>query len=225
MTDLARKLAEIKNNIAAAAARCGRKQPVELLAVTKTVPVETIAQAAKLGQTAFGESRVQEALPKIERLPWVEWHLIGRLQTNKVRKAVGKFSLIHSLDRWKLAEALQEEAERQDRTVRVLLQVNIGREPQKGGLDPGEAEEFLREASSLSRLKIEGLMAIPPLGEDPEESRPYFREMFALYSKLRESGAKLSILSLGMSNDYIVAVEEGANLVRIGSLLFGERTR
>ena len=114
MTDLARKLAEIKNNIAAAAARCGRKQPVELLAVTKTVPVETIAQAAKLGQTAFGESRVQEALPKIERLPWVEWHLIA-LQTNKVRKAVGKFSLIHSLDRWKLAEALQEEAERQDR--------------------------------------------------------------------------------------------------------------
>jgi len=194
------------------------------LAVTKTVPPEVIAQAVSCGLTLFGENRVQEALPKIERFPQAEWHLIGRLQTNKVRAVVSRFALIHSLDRWKLAAELQERAKQQGQTVRVLVQVNIGREPQKGGVLPEEVPDFLREVAQLSHLRVEGLMAIPPAACDPEEARPYFRAMYQLFRSIDIPGIEMKTLSMGMSADYVVAVEEGANLVRVGSLLFGERS-
>ncbi|NLZ38663.1 MAG: YggS family pyridoxal phosphate-dependent enzyme [Firmicutes bacterium] len=214
---------EVRNRIQQAAKRAGG-QAVKLVGVTKTVPVERIEEAMALGLMCFGESRVQEAMPKLELFPQAEWHFIGRLQTNKVKNVVGKFSLIHSLDRWKLALALQREAEKLETTVRALVQVNIGREKQKGGLDPLEVEDFLSEAGKLSRLKIEGLMAVPPYSTDPEDARPYFREMYQLFTKIRVPGVQMKILSLGMSNDFEIAIEEGANLVRVGSLLFGKRS-
>ncbi|NLZ93817.1 MAG: YggS family pyridoxal phosphate-dependent enzyme [Firmicutes bacterium] len=223
MKQLAVQVNEVKQRLQQAVSRAGG-QTVNLVAVTKTVPTERIGEALALGLTSFGESRVQEAMPKLALYPQAEWHFIGRLQTNKVKDVVGNFSLIHSLDRWKLALALQREAEKSGLTVRALAQVNIGRETQKGGLDPQEVEDFLYEAGKLSRLKIEGLMAVPPYSDNPEDARPYFREMYQLYTKLRVPGVEMKILSLGMSNDFEVAIEEGANLVRIGSLLFGKRS-
>ena len=135
---------------------------------------------------------------------------------------VGQFTLIHSLDRWKLAEALQKEALKRGQVVRALLQVNIGREEQKGGVDPDEVEDFLQDASALSQLRIEGLMTVPPICTEPEEARPYFRRMYELFKNTRIKGIEMKYLSMGISADYEVAVEEGANLVRVGSLLLGQ---
>ena len=222
MIGLAQRFAQVQQNINLAAKR-NRGQSVKLVAVTKTVPQDIIAEALALGFCVFGENRVQEALHKITLFPQAEWHLIGQLQTNKVKDVVGTFSLIHSLDRFKLATALQAEAEKRDVVVRALLQINIGGEAQKGGLEPDQAADFLRVAAQLTHLCVEGLMAVPPQHEDPEHSRPYFREMYQLFSTLKQQCKELTTLSMGMSNDYVVAVEEGATLVRIGSLLFGER--
>ncbi len=188
------------------------------------MPPEVIARAVSSGLTLFGENRVQEALPKIERFPQAEWHLIGRLQTNKVKSVIGRFALIHSLDRWKLATALETRAEKLGQIVRVLVQVNIGREPQKGGVLPEDVPAFLREVARLSHLQVEGLMAIPPAVSHPEEARPYFRAMYQLFRSIDIPGIEMKTLSMGMSADYVMAVEEGANLVRVGSLLFGERS-
>ncbi|MCR3921805.1 MAG: YggS family pyridoxal phosphate-dependent enzyme [Firmicutes bacterium] len=223
MSNLAMQTIQVKNSIKLAALRAGYG-PVQLVAVTKTVAAERVREALALGLTSFGESRVQEALPKLALFPQADWHFLGRLQTNKVRDVVGNFALIHSLDRWKLAVALQAEAQRRGSMVRALVQVNIGQEDQKGGLDVAEVKGFLQEASTLSKVRIEGLMAVPPASENPEEIRPYFRKMYQLYSKLQVPGVQMKILSMGMSNDFVIAVEEGANLVRVGSLLFGERT-
>ncbi|HHX74660.1 MAG TPA: YggS family pyridoxal phosphate-dependent enzyme [Firmicutes bacterium] len=223
MNTLAERIDRVRSKIAAAAAR-GRGQAVQLLAVTKTVPPEVIAQAMSCGLTLFGENRAQEALPKIKRFPQAEWHFIGQLQTNKVKNVVGRFALIHSLDRWKLATALQARAEITGQPVRVLVQVNVGREPQKGGVLPEDVPAFLREVAQLSHLRVEGLMAIPPAVSDPEDSRPYFRALYELFRSIDMPGVKMKTLSMGMSADYEVAVEEGANLVRVGSLLFGERS-
>ncbi|NLM53093.1 MAG: YggS family pyridoxal phosphate-dependent enzyme [Firmicutes bacterium] len=222
MNNLALNLKLLKEKIALAAAR-SRGQKVELVAVTKTVPPPVIAEAIQLGITNFGENRVQEALPKVAAFPEVHWHFIGRLQTNKVRHVVGKFTLIHSLDRWKLAEALQKEALKQGHIVRALVQVNIGREEQKAGVDPSEVKDFLQDVSTLSQLHIEGLMTVPPICTNPEEVRPYFRQMYELFTSTKIKGVQMKYLSMGMSADYEVAVEEGANLVRVGSLLFGQR--
>jgi PLP dependent protein len=222
MTELATRLAGIQAGVRAAALRSGR-QYVKLLAVTKTVAPETIAKAVELGLNCFGENRVQEALPKVKAFPAAEWHFIGRLQTNKVRDVVGNFALVQSLDRWGLAEALQQQAEQSGTVVPVLVQVNVGGEEQKGGVPPGDLTEFLHSVSRLSHIRVEGLMAIPPYSEDPEETRPCFREMYRLYQSCRVPGVQMNWLSMGMSLDYEVAVEEGANLIRVGSALFGER--
>ncbi|MBS3886269.1 MAG: YggS family pyridoxal phosphate-dependent enzyme [Dethiobacter sp.] len=220
MSSLAARLAEFRIRLSRATQRSGRGN-VGMVAVTKTVPTAIIAEAIALGLTVFGENRVQEAWPKIEALPTVEWHFIGRLQTNKVKDVVGRFQLIHSLDRWRLAEALQREAQAQNLRVSVLIQVNLGGEEQKGGISPAELQDFLSATVDLPQLQVEGLMAIPPYMTDPEEARPYFREMFRLFSDCRLPGRGMKILSMGMSNDFEVAIEEGANLIRVGSLLFG----
>lgn len=222
MSDLAKQIAKVQQRLQQAARR-SKNKPVQLLAVTKKVPSECIAQAFSLGLKTFGESRVQEALPKLAHLPQAEWHYIGRLQTNKVKDVVGNFTLIHSLDRWSLAEALQREAAKREQRVRTLVQVNIGGEAQKGGLEPYEVAEFIHELSTFSHLQVEGLMAVPPYSENPEAARPYFRSMYQLFTKLQIPGVHMKTLSMGMSNDFEIAVAEGANLVRIGSLLFGER--
>lgn len=220
MSSLAARLDDIRIRMAGAAQRRGQDD-VGLVAVTKTVPTALIAEAIALGLTVFGENRVQEASAKIEIFPAVQWHFIGRLQTNKVKDVVGRFQLIHSLDRWRLAEALQREAQAQNLRVRVLIQVNLGSEEQKGGVSPAELADFLSATASLPQLQVEGLMAIPPYMADPEEARPYFREMFRLFSSCRIHGREMKILSMGMSTDFEVAIEEGANLIRVGSLLFG----
>jgi len=219
MSSLAARLDEIRMRMVRAAQRSGRGD-VGLVAVTKMVPLALIAEAVELGLTVFGENRVQEASAKIEIFPTVEWHFIGRLQTNKVKDVVGRFELIHSLDRWRLAEALQREAQAQNLQVRVLIQVNLGGEEQKGGVSPAELHDFLSAAANLPQLQVEGLMAIPPYMADLEEVRPYFREMFRLFSSCRIAGREMKILSMGMSHDFEVAIEEGANLIRVGSLLF-----
>jgi len=219
MSSLAARLDDIRSRMARAAQRSGR-DVVSMVAVTKTVPTAIIAEAIALGLTVFGENRVREALPKIEAFPASEWHFIGRLQTNKVKDVVGRFKLIHSLDRWHLAEALQKEAQAQNLQVSVLIQINLGGEEQKGGISPAELDDFLAAAIDLPRLRVEGLMAIPPYTVDPEEARPYFREMFRLFNDCRMPGREMKLLSMGMSNDFEAAIEEGANLIRVGSLLF-----
>ncbi|MBS4030040.1 MAG: YggS family pyridoxal phosphate-dependent enzyme [Clostridiales bacterium] len=222
MSKLRENIEAVRARLRLAADRSGQNH-VQLVAVTKTVPVATIGEAIQLGLTSLGENRLQEALPKVEMYPAVDWHFIGRLQTNKVKDVVGRFNLIHSLDRWKLAEALHKQAEELDKPVSVLVQVNIAGESQKGGLPPAQLQEFLREAAALPGLRVEGLMTVPPYEEDAERVRPYFREMNRLFHSFHIPGVKMNILSMGMTHDFIVAVEEGANLVRIGSAIFGER--
>ncbi|EEG76483.1 YggS family pyridoxal phosphate-dependent enzyme, partial [Dethiobacter alkaliphilus] len=187
------------------------------------VSQEVVGQALELGLNTFGENRVQEALPKVAAFPGAQWHFIGRLQTNKAKEVVGHFALVHSVDRWRLVQALQKQAQEQETVVRALIQVNVGGEGQKGGISPTELQDFLAETVQCKNLQIEGLMTIPPFTENPEDARPYFREMNRLFVECSNKGFPMKYLSMGMSNDYTVAVEEGANLVRVGSAIFGER--
>jgi pyridoxal phosphate enzyme (YggS family) len=222
MSGLAHNLATVRARLHEAARRFGYNE-IKLVAVTKTVPPECIAEALALGLRSFGENRVQEALPKIMRFPDADWHFIGRLQTNKAKDVVGCFSLVQSLDRWKLACALQQQAETKGVLVNVLVQVNVAGEKQKGGVAPGELYDFLAAAAGLPNIRVQGLMAIPPYTPDAEEVRPYFKQMYRLFRECPVPGVQMQILSMGMSGDYAVAVEEGANMVRVGSALFGER--
>lgn len=216
----------IKQRLQRAAAKRGvAPEEITLLAVTKTVSVDSILQAYELGIKNFGENRVQDALSKIAALPDGPcWHFIGHLQTNKVKQVLDNFMLIQSLDRYKLARVLQQEGEKRDRVVNVLLQVNIGDEESKFGFQVEEAEDALTAVSAYSHLKVLGLMALAPYFHNPEEARPYFRRLYQLYSKVKVPGVEMKILSMGMTNDFEVAVEEGSNMVRIGTALFGERT-
>ncbi len=222
---LEQNLKIIHERLARAAHKRGASlRDITLVAVTKTVREEQIMQAFTLGVRHFGENRVQEALPKIAALPYqLNWHFIGHLQTNKVKQVVEHFSLIQSLDRFKLAGALQQEGEKQERTVNVLLQVNIGAEESKHGFAVEEAEDALRAVADYSRLRVQGLMAIAPYLHNPEELRPYFRRLRQIYETVNIPGVEMRYLSMGMTNDFEVAVEEGSNMVRLGTALFGER--
>lgn len=217
---LAQKLAAIKKAIRGASRRHG--QQVLLVAVTKKVSVERIRAAQAAGVQDFGENRVQEALPKIKQLA-ARWHFIGHLQTNKAREVVGNFDLLHSLDRWKLARELDRWGARWGKVMPVLVQLNLTGDRQRFGVAPEELFDFLTAVGDLSFLQVKGLMAMAPFADDPEETRPYFRRAFALYTTARERWPDFNCLSMGMSNDYLVAVEEGANIVRLGTILFGER--
>lgn len=222
---LEKNLALVKERLARAAAKKSRRpDEVVLVGVTKTVPVETIAEACKLGLTQLGENRVQETLPKMEALPKeISWHFVGHLQTNKVRFVIPSFHLIQSLDRLKLARELQKEAEKQEVAVKALLQVNIASEKSKHGFHPAEVEEALTEISAFPNITVLGLMTMAPYVPDAEEVRPYFRQLYELFTRTRVPGVYMQYLSMGMTNDFEVAVEEGANMVRIGSAIFGER--
>jgi hypothetical protein len=199
---------------------------VLLVAVSKTVDAERVGWAIAAGVPALGENRVQEAREKIAVLGRpCPWHLIGHLQTNKVRDAVECFDLIHSVDRLPLAEALSRRAAETGRRVDVLVQVNVGEEPQKGGVPPADLQGALETMARLPGLCLRGLMAIPPLPKDPEDSRPYYREMRKLLDNARGwgLGAGFSELSMGMSGDFEVGIEEGATIVRVGTAIFGAR--
>jgi len=220
--------AAVRDRVAQAAASAGRPvASVRLVAVTKTVGPDRIREAWDAGARLFGESYVQEAEPKTPQLPpEAEWHFIGHLQSNKARQALDLFCLIHSLDRPSLAEALQRAAQARDQRVDVLLQVNLGDEHSKFGTTTDGAVELARRSADWPNLRIQGLMAIPPYLEDPEEVRPYFRALRELSRRIGDSrfpGVMMEELSMGMSHDFAVAIEEGATLVRVGTAIFGDR--
>ncbi|MEW5785897.1 MAG: YggS family pyridoxal phosphate-dependent enzyme [Bacillota bacterium] len=222
---LAENLYRVTAEIAAAARRSGRDPAeIRLLAVTKTVGLEQVREAAELGLRDFGENRLQDAKAKLEAFPNFSWHFIGHLQTNKVKEVLSGFTLIHSLDRLHLAEALQHWGEQLGRSAAVLVQVNVAREKGKFGLDPAALPDFLDEMRRFTRVQVQGLMTMAPWVDDPEEARPVFRALRQLQRDLAGPGPALEHLSMGMSNDYTVAVEEGATLIRLGTALFGPRS-
>jgi pyridoxal phosphate enzyme (YggS family) len=225
--DVRASLTAVQDRIADAARRAGRREDTVLLvAVSKTVPVERVRAAIAAGVPALGENRVQEAREKIAALGRPRpWHLIGHLQTNKVRDAVECFDLIHSVDRLPLAEALSRRAVEAGRRVDALVQVNVGEEPQKGGVRPEELRPALEAMAALPGLRLRGLMTIPPIPTDPEDSRPYYRAMRKLLDDVRGwgLGADFTQLSMGMSGDFEVGIEEGATIVRVGTAIFGSR--
>ena len=220
MLDIAANLERVRERVARAAERAGRTpDDVLLIGVSKVVEVERIRAALAAGLGALGENRVQEAKAKVAELGRpVPWHLIGHLQTNKVKDALPLFDLIQSLDRLELAHELERRAAAQGRVVEALLQVNVASEASKGGFAPDAVSEALDTIGTLSHVRVRGLMAIPPEVERAEESRPWFR-------RLREMADKhgLRDRSMGMSGDFEVAIEEGATMVRVGTAIFGQR--
>ncbi|MDF0652333.1 MAG: YggS family pyridoxal phosphate-dependent enzyme [Nitrospira sp.] len=201
---------------------------VRLVAATKTVTVEHIAGAVRAGLSILGENRVQEALPKIAAFTQapVHWHFIGQLQRRKVRSVIGLFDLIQSVDSLDLAREIDRRAEEAGRQQNVLLEVNIGREPTKAGFHPDDVVRSIPMMAQLSHTCIKGLMTIPPLTADPDSARPYFRQLRDLAQQIAAldlPAVRMDELSMGMSNDYEVAIEEGATLVRVGTAIFGAR--
>jgi pyridoxal phosphate enzyme (YggS family) len=218
------KIQEIEERLARACERVGRKrEEVLLLGASKYANAEKIREAYQCGVRVFGESRAQDFLKKFEELKDlpIDWHFIGNLQTNKVKYIIDKVSLIHSLDRPSLAEEIQKRAERLGKVQDVLIEVNVGKEETKGGVYEEDLEKLFEYCLSLKNLRVLGLMAIPPYKENPEEVRPYFVKLRKLKEKLEELyKIRLPHLSMGMSGDFEVAVEEGATIVRIGSAIF-----
>lgn len=231
---IAENLAAVRERIAAAARRAGRSpDDISLMAVSKTVPPERIRQAYDAGQRLFGENRVQEFSAKaasLEALPGIQWHMIGHLQSNKARKAAELFHAVDSLDSLHVAEKLNEAAQSSGKRLTVLLELNLGGEESKTGLVPNspQLEELLRAAPRLSGLDFRGLMAVPPFSEDPQNTRPYFRRLRQLRDDIAARhlpAVSMDVLSMGMSHDFEVAIEEGSTCVRLGTSIFGERPK
>jgi PLP dependent protein len=221
---------QVQARIEAARQRSPRSAAqVTLVAVTKTVPVDRIRDALNTGAiTQLGENRVQEAEPKITTLqsayPDLTWHMIGHLQTNKAKLAVTLFDMLHSVDSLRLAREIDKRARQQHKVMPVLFEINVSGETSKYGLTPDEVLPVIREAAHFDGLTLKGLMTMAPFVAAPEETRPYFRKLRELRDSVRQQGFEsLEYLSMGMTNDFEVAVEEGANLVRIGSAIFGAR--
>jgi len=227
--DIANRLADVRGRLREAALRSGRQpEAVLLLAVSKTFSLEHIRAAAEAGQHDFGESRVQEGLQKIERSAdlQITWHLIGTLQSNKARKAAAEFSWIHSVNSLDLLKRIDTAAAETGSHPTLLVQVDLAGEATKHGVPPRLVPDLMREASSCRAARIVGLMTIPPFFDDPERTRPYFIRLRELRKTLLEEGiepALLSELSMGMSHDFEIAVQEGATIVRIGTAIFGKR--
>jgi hypothetical protein len=228
MGEIAENLNRVREQIAQSAAKAGRADDdIELVAITKTHPAERVHEAFDAGQQLFGESRVQEARAKIPELPSVlRWHFVGHLQKNKIRHALPLFELFHSVDSLALAQEMNRIANEQGMHPRVLLEVNVTGEGSKFGFKPETVCAEIESLLALPRLSIEGLMCIPPLAEEAEGSRKYFVQLRELRDALeKEFNLRLPRLSMGMTNDFAVAVEEGATLVRVGTAIFGERSK
>ncbi len=221
-------LISVKEKIQSALNRCGDPhRQVTLIAVSKKQPINKIQELINAGQTDFGESYVQEALPKMDQFAEspIYWHFIGNLQTKKAKTVAGRFKLIHSVDSLKLAQGLHKKAKSLDLTQPVLIQVNIANEKQKGGIPLEELTGLAREILAMEHLRLDGLMLMPPFFDDPENARPYFAGLRGCRDQLQqELKVTLPHLSMGMSGDFEVAVEEGATLVRVGTALFGTRS-
>lgn len=225
MSEIRENLLRVKERIERAALKAGRDpNEVKLVAVSKTVEVARIRQAIEAGVTILGENYVQEAQKKIEEIgKEVSWHFIGHLQSNKAKYAVRLFDLIHSVDSLSLAEELNRRAEREGRVIEVMIEVNLSGEATKFGTEEEKAVELARNLQQLKNLSLIGLMTMPPYFDDPEQSRPYFARLRALRERMAKEGIVLKELSMGMSNDFEVAIEEGATYVRVGTAIFGPR--
>ena len=228
MSELQENLTRIRSRIDQACERSGRQRDsVRLMAVSKNQLPERVAEAVSAGLTLFGENRIQEAKVKIPLCPGqLEWHFIGHLQSNKSRDAVSLFQVVQGVDSLALAEELQKQALKQARSLPILLEVNVSGESSKFGWNPDRLLAELLQLNALSRLEVHGLMTIAPYAVDPEQVRPIFRRLRELRDRCTDLlGASLPVLSMGMSGDLEVAIEEGATLVRVGTALFGERPR
>ena len=221
-------LIQVEQNIEEACRRAGRdRSEVTLIAVSKTKPAETLQEAYDLGVRVFGENKVQEMADKYEVLPKdTRWHLIGHLQRNKVKYIIDKAVLIHSVDSLRLAQTIEKEAKKHNLTAHILIEVNVAREESKFGIFPEDLEALVDEIAKLPHIQVDGLMTIAPFVPDPEENRPVFRELRKLsvdISAKKVDNVNMSVLSMGMTNDYQVAIEEGATMVRVGTGIFGAR--
>lgn len=221
-------LKRVEEKIVRACERSGRqREEVTLIAVSKTKPVEMIEEAMKSGIRIFGENKVQEIIKKEAMLPKeIDWHLIGHLQRNKVRQIAGKVAMIHSVDSLRLAEQIQKEYEKAGETAHILVEVNVAREETKFGVMPEETEETLREIAKMPNIKVRGLMTIAPYTEDSENNRVHFQNLRKLLVDINAKNIdniSMRELSMGMTGDYEVAIEEGATFVRVGTGIFGER--
>ena len=222
------QLHEVEENIKAACEKAGRKrEEVTLIAVSKTKPVSMLQEVYDCGVRHFGENKVQEMCEKQECLPKdIVWHMIGHLQTNKVKYLMSDTALIHSVDSLKLAQEIEKQAAKCDKTVDILIEVNIAEEDTKFGIKKEETMSLVREIAKLPHIKIQGLMTIAPYVENPEDNRLYFRQIKQLSVDINNQNidnVNMNVLSMGMTGDYMVAIEEGATLVRVGTGIFGER--
>jgi len=230
MSSIADRLTEVRARIATAARSVGRDpSSVRLIAVSKTFPLDLVREAYAAGQREFGENRVQEALEKIQDAGDLDirWHLLGHLQTNKARRAASAFAAIHSVDSLDLLRKLDAAAEGGDATPRLLIQVDLAGEETKFGVRPADVPPFFEAAASLRAARVVGLMTLPPIPENPEDARPWFIQLRKLRDTWAASGVPsdmLQELSMGMSGDFEVAVQEGATMVRVGTAIFGRRS-
>jgi PLP dependent protein len=231
---IAANIESIHERIAAAASRAGRNpKEIALMAVSKTHPPERIREAYEAGLRVFGENRIQEFASKIgalQNLPDAEWHMIGHLQTNKASKATELFHAVDSVDSLKLAEKLDAAARQLGKKLSLLLEINVGGEAAKSGVAPDSPalDELLIAAPRLDSLQFRGLMTVPPFTDDPQDARPYFRKLRGLRDNIaarKHPGVNLDVISMGMSHDFEVAIEEGSTCVRVGTAIFGERTK
>lgn len=226
---VADKILKVRENIEAAAKRAHRDpKEISLMAVTKTMPAEAITAAFSSGITLFGENRVQELCDKFPKLDLEgrSAHIIGHLQTNKVKYIIDKVDMIDSVDSLKIAKEIDRQAEKIGKVMDILVEVNIGMEESKSGVSPDDAAAFVESLSQFPHLRVRGLMTIPPANPDIEKTRPYFKQMFQLFVDIRakkSDNINIDILSMGMSSDYTIAVEEGATIVRVGTAIFGKR--
>lgn len=227
-TMLCENLKKVEDNVDAACRKAGRsRDEVTLIAVSKTKPVEMLSTIYNQGIRDFGENKVQEMCDKMEQLPSdIRWHMIGHLQTNKVKYIVGHTTLIHSVDSLHLAKEIEKQAEKKDVTVDILVEVNIAEEESKFGIHKEETYELVRQIAAFPHVHICGLMTIAPYVENPEDNRMYFRGIRQLSVDIAEQNidnVNMDVLSMGMTGDYMVAIEEGATMVRVGTGIFGER--
>ena len=225
---LKEQLKEVEHRIQAACDRAGRKrEEVTLIAVSKTKPVSMIEETYQLGIHVYGENKVQEITAKYDALPDdIHWHMIGHLQTNKVKYIIDKVDLIHSVDSVKLAETIEKEAAKHNLTANILIEVNVAGELNKFGFKPEEVEAFVRAISGFSGIRVRGLMTSAPYVENPEDNRCYFRQLKQLCVDINAKNIdniNMDVLSMGMTNDYVIAVEEGATHIRVGTAIFGHR--
>lgn len=225
---LKEQLNYVENEILKACEKSNRnRSDVTLIAVSKTKPIETLQEAYDLGVRVFGENKVQELVDKYEALPKdIHWHMIGHLQRNKVKYIIDKVDCIHSVESVRLAETIEKEAAKHNRIIDVLVEVNVAGEESKFGLKPEEVIPFIEEIAKFPHLRVKGLMTIAPFVENPEENRPVFKVLQKLSVDIAAKNIDnviMNVLSMGMTNDYQVAVEEGATMVRVGTGIFGER--